>query len=139
LHQAREILLYQLENPPSLLELAAMVGVSVRTLKRGFPELFGKTVFGYLTDRRMEWAEKLLQQGNLSVTEVANLVGYSNPGHFAAAFKRRFCVTPSQSAIAKQQVKQNIPQLSDIELPATNAQMLVQTHISVTGAKMGRC
>jgi AraC-like DNA-binding protein len=96
LHQAREILLSRLENPPSLLELAAMVGLSVRTLKRGFPELFGTTVFGYLHHRRMEYAQKLLGEGNLTVIEVANTVGYSNPGHFAAAFKRRFCITPSQ-------------------------------------------
>ncbi|MDM9379853.1 AraC family transcriptional regulator [Chlorogloeopsis sp. ULAP01] len=96
LHHAREILLSRLENPPSVLELATMVGVSPRTLKRGFPELFGTTVFGYLTDKRMEYAEKLLRQGNITVTEVANQVGYSNPGHFAAAFKRRFCITPRQ-------------------------------------------
>jgi AraC-like DNA-binding protein len=96
LHHARDILLSRLENPPSLLELAAMVGVSTRTLKRGFPELFGTTVFGYLTDRRMEYAEYLLRQGNISVAEVANQVGYANPGHFAAAFKRRFCITPRQ-------------------------------------------
>ncbi|WP_026087714.1 helix-turn-helix transcriptional regulator [Chlorogloeopsis fritschii PCC 9212] len=96
LHHAREILLSRLENPPSLLELAVMVGVSPRTLKRGFPELFGTTVFGYLCDRRMEYAQKLLRQGNLTVIEVANIVGYSNPGHFAAAFKRRFCITPKQ-------------------------------------------
>ncbi|MDZ8264280.1 AraC family transcriptional regulator [Nostoc sp. ChiQUE01b] len=96
LDYARKILISRLDNPPSLLELAAMVGVSTRTLKRGFPELFGTTVFGYLTNRRMDCAEQLLRQGNITVAEVANQVGYSNPGHFAAAFKRRFCITPSQ-------------------------------------------
>ncbi|MDZ8084278.1 MAG: AraC family transcriptional regulator [Nostoc sp. DedQUE12b] len=96
LDYAREILISHLENPPSLLELAAMVGVSTRTLKRGFPELFGTTVFGYLTDRRMDCAEQLLRQGSITVAEVANQVGYSNPGHFAAAFKRRFYITPRQ-------------------------------------------
>jgi len=104
LHHAREILLSRLENPPSLLELAAMSGVSVRTLKRGFRELFGTTVFGYLTSKRMEYAQKLLRQGNITVAEVANLVGYSNPGHFAAAFKRRFFMTPSQCLSRKKNV-----------------------------------
>jgi AraC-like DNA-binding protein len=103
LHHARKILLSRLENPPSLLELATMVGVSTGTLKRGFPELFGTTVFGYLTDRRMEYAEKLLLQGNITVSEVANQVGYSNPGHFAAAFRYRFSITPSQCLTGKKQ------------------------------------
>jgi AraC-like DNA-binding protein len=66
------------ENPPSLLELAQLVGVSDRTLRRSFQELFGTTVFGYLTEKRMEQAEILLREGNSSVAEVANIVGYSH-------------------------------------------------------------
>lgn len=57
---AREILLSRLENPPSLLELAQMVGVSDRTLQRGFKELFGTTVFNYLIEKRMQRAQELL-------------------------------------------------------------------------------
>ena len=89
IHHAREILLSRLENPPSLLELTQMAGISQTTLKRGFKELFGTTVFGYLTDKPMVKAEKLLRQNNSSVAEVANLVGYSHLGHFATAFKKK--------------------------------------------------
>ncbi|WP_306423234.1 helix-turn-helix domain-containing protein [Nostoc favosum] len=99
IYLAREILLAHLENPPSLLELAQMVGVSDRTLQRGFQELFGTTAFRYLTDKRMEWAEQLLRQGNMTIAEVGNKIGYSHLGHFAAAFKRRFGITPSQSKV----------------------------------------
>lgn len=104
IHRAREILHSRVENPPSLLELSQLVGVSDRTLRRGFQELFGTTVFSYLTNQRMEWGEKLLRQGNLSVAEVANLVGYSNLGHFAAAFRRRFGITPGKCLVGKKSV-----------------------------------
>ncbi|MFN6563948.1 MAG: helix-turn-helix transcriptional regulator [Nostoc sp. ChiSLP01] len=104
IHHAREILLTHLENPPSLLELAQIVGVSDRTLQRGFQELFGTTAFRYLTEKRMEWAEQLLRQGNITIAEVGNKIGYSHLGHFAAAFKRRFGITPSQSLISKKSV-----------------------------------
>ncbi|MEH2303244.1 MAG: AraC family transcriptional regulator [Nostoc sp.] len=77
IYHAREVLLCSLENPPSLLELAQLVGVSDRTLKRGFRQLFNTTVFGYLTDKRMEQAEQLLHGSHLTVAEVANLVGYA--------------------------------------------------------------
>ncbi|WP_334942522.1 AraC family transcriptional regulator [Nostoc sp.] len=67
IYHAREILLSPLENPPSILELAQLVGISdacgglrLRTLRRGFQELFGTTVFRYLTEKRMEWAEQLI-------------------------------------------------------------------------------
>ncbi|WP_263975317.1 helix-turn-helix domain-containing protein [Leptolyngbya sp. 7M] len=32
--------------------------------------------------------------GHYTVAEVAAMVGYSNLGHFAAAFKRKFGITP---------------------------------------------
>ncbi|MDZ8257952.1 AraC family transcriptional regulator [Nostoc sp. ChiQUE01b] len=104
IYQAREILLSRLGNPPSLLELAQQVGVSDRTLQRGFQRLFGATVFGYLTDRRMERAKRWLQEGDRTVLEVAIMTGYSNPTHFSAAFKRQFGISPSQCLLGKKSV-----------------------------------
>ncbi|MEH2406196.1 helix-turn-helix transcriptional regulator [Nostoc sp.] len=111
IHHAREILHSHLENPPLLLELAQQVGISdacgglrLRTLRRGFQELFGTTVFRYLTDKRMEWAEQLLRQGNITVAEVAHQVGYCEQGRFASAFKRRFGIIPSECLSGKKSV-----------------------------------
>jgi AraC-like DNA-binding protein len=104
IYHAREILLANLECPPSVLELAQQVGVSDRTLQRGFRELFGKTVFGYLTEQRMELAEQWLRQGNCTIAEIATRAGYSNPGHFTAAFKRKFGITPRECLLGKMSV-----------------------------------
>lgn len=104
IYYARDILSARLENPPSLLELAQIVGVSDRNLRRGFKEVFGTTVFGYLTNIRMEQAEQLLRSGKLSVAEVANLSGYSQQGHFAAAFKRKFGITPKECLSGKKKM-----------------------------------
>ncbi|MEA5618664.1 AraC family transcriptional regulator [Cronbergia sp. UHCC 0137] len=104
IHHAKEILTTQLEYPPSLCELAQQVGVSVRTLQRGFSALFNTTVMGYLTQQRLQKAEMLLHQGNYKVAEVANLVGYGHLGNFAAAFKRQYGITPSQCLAGKKAV-----------------------------------
>ncbi|MEH2407736.1 helix-turn-helix transcriptional regulator [Nostoc sp.] len=104
IHHAREILHSHLENPPLLVELAQQVGISDRTLRRGFQELFGTTVFRYLTYKRMEWAEQLLRQGNITVAEVAHQVGYCEQGRFASAFKRRFSIMPSECLSSKKSV-----------------------------------
>lgn len=101
IHHAKEILTIQFENPPSLLELAQQVGVSNRTLQRGFQAIFKTTVVGYLTQLRLEKAQRLLRQGNCKVADVANLVGYGHLGNFAAAFKRQFGITPSQCLAGK--------------------------------------
>ncbi|HIK06887.1 MAG TPA: helix-turn-helix transcriptional regulator [Trichormus sp. M33_DOE_039] len=104
IHHAREILHFRLENPPSLTELAQMVGISDRTLRYGFKALFGTTVFNYLTHKRLERAEQLLRNGGVTVAEVANLLGYSHLGHFAAAFKRQFGITPSECLLGKKSI-----------------------------------
>jgi AraC-like DNA-binding protein len=105
LHHAKDILNTRLENPPSILELAQQVGVSDRTLQRGFQVLFNTTITGYLKLRRLEQAEQLLRQGNYTVAEVANLVGYGHLGHFATAFKRQFGITPSQCLTGQRLIK----------------------------------
>lgn len=94
IHQARTLVTHQLDNPPSLLNLARSVGLNDCTLKRGFRQVFGTTVFGYIRQQRLLKARQLLQNGEMSVAEVACSVGYSHPGYFAAAFKREFGMSP---------------------------------------------
>ncbi|MEM6433772.1 MAG: AraC family transcriptional regulator [Cyanobacteria bacterium P01_D01_bin.115] len=96
IHQARDILAQQLNNPPSLIELARQVGLNDCTLKRGFRQVFGKTAFGYLHDYRMEQARRLLRAGELNVSEAARRVGFANRSYFAAAFRKKYGVSPSQ-------------------------------------------
>ena len=94
IHHAAAILRSQLESPPCQTTLAQQVGMSDRTLQKGFKAVFGVTPFTYLTQQRMQQAEQLLRQPGQTVAEIANIVGYANPAQFAAAFKRQFGMTP---------------------------------------------
>ncbi|MEH1830636.1 MAG: AraC family transcriptional regulator [Nostoc sp.] len=94
IHQARNILLGNLDNPPSLIELAKQAGINQRKLKEGFRYCFGTTVFGYLHNYRMEQARSLLIAGQLSVKQVARIVGYASPTSFHAAFRKKFGINP---------------------------------------------
>ncbi len=94
IHQAKEVLIHHLHQPPSLLELARQVGLNDRKLKQGFRQVFGTTVFGYLHDYRMQQAYQLLSAGQTNVKETAQRVGYASQSAFNAAFKKRFGVNP---------------------------------------------
>ena len=94
IHHARDILLSNLGDPPSLLELAQRVGLNDYKLKRGFRQVFGTTTFGYLYHYRMEQAKQLLQEEYSTVTEAAQAVGYTSVTSFSAAFKKKFGVSP---------------------------------------------
>ncbi|MEM7062491.1 MAG: AraC family transcriptional regulator [Cyanobacteria bacterium P01_B01_bin.77] len=91
---ARDILTERFDHPPSLTELSHQVGLSDRKLRQGFRHLFGKTVFGYLYEYRMEQAKSLLRESYTTIAEVATQVGYRNPEAFSTAFRRQFSVSP---------------------------------------------
>lgn len=94
IYQAKEILTQQVDNPPSLMALARQVGLNDCTLKRGFRQVFGTTVFGYLHHHRLEQARSLLLENQLSVTAIAHTVGYTNLCAFSTAFRKKFGVSP---------------------------------------------
>lgn len=94
IQQAKHILEENLENPPSLLELARKVGINDYKLKRGFREVFGTTAFGYLQKIRMERGKNLLAEQILTVAGVAQSVGYKSQSRFCDAFKKHFGITP---------------------------------------------
>lgn len=94
--EARDIIVEHMIDPPSLKSLAKLVGTNEYKLKIGFKSVFSNTVYGYLLDYRMEEARKLLTVNNTRIKEVATLVGYSNPSHFIAAYKRKYGITPKQ-------------------------------------------
>ncbi|HHP7244567.1 MAG TPA: helix-turn-helix transcriptional regulator [Elainellaceae cyanobacterium] len=95
IHYAKEILISRLSHPPTLIELARLVGINDCKLKAGFRQVFGTTVFGYLHDCRMEKSRQLLEAGELSVADAAQAVGFANRSHFAIAFRKKFGMNPS--------------------------------------------
>ncbi|MEH1847895.1 MAG: AraC family transcriptional regulator [Nostoc sp.] len=94
IYHAKELLLNRLDNPPSLTELARQVGLNDCTLKRGFQKVFGKTAFSYLHDYRLEQARQLLTTGEMKVAEVAQAIGFADPGYLARAFRKKFGCYP---------------------------------------------
>ena len=95
--KARAILEKNLENPPSLNELALRVGVSLAKLKQIFPRVCGMPPYAYLRKLRMEKAMRLLNNGEMSVTEAAYEVGYSSLSHFSCVFAKCFGIKPSEA------------------------------------------
>jgi AraC-like DNA-binding protein len=91
---ARQLLLQQLQQPPSIAALARQVGLNEYILSKGFRQVFGNTVFGYLHEYRLEQARALVAIGDLKIAEIAALIGFASRSHFAAAFRKKFGLSP---------------------------------------------
>ena len=92
----REWLTGHFLEPVTLVNLAQLAGLNDFKLKKGFRELFGTTVFNYLTELRMSHARQLLLDSKQTVGEVADALGYQHVHHFAHAFRKHFGYLPSQ-------------------------------------------
>lgn len=94
-HEAREIMTTQYQNPPSLHQLATMVGTNECTLKSAFKQEFGETVFQCLFDHRMSLAVNYLKETSWPIAEIGLLLGYEYQSHFCTAFRRKYGMSPT--------------------------------------------
>ena len=94
IRQAKDILVKNLENTPSLRDLAKSVGLTHTRLSRGFRKIYGMSVFSYLRAYRLNYARMLLQDKDMNITEVAYASGFSGSSHFAKDFFRCYGVQP---------------------------------------------
>jgi len=94
--KAKEILIANIDEPPSINELSDQVLLPVNVLKKGFKELYGESVYKYILSYKLELARQLLLSKKFSVKEISYKMGYSAPTHFVVAFKKKFGITPKK-------------------------------------------
>lgn len=98
--KAKEIILANMAEPPTLSVLASEIGLSLKRLKEGFKQIYGDSVYSFLFDHKMEYAKRLLETGQYNVNEIGLKVGYSTASHFIAAFKKKYNTTPKKYLLA---------------------------------------
>jgi AraC family transcriptional regulator len=81
--------------PPTVSSLAALCGISERHVLRLFRKETGSTLIGYIREARLEHAERLIGETELSLKEVAFKLGFSSQSSFTDAFRRETGVTPA--------------------------------------------
>lgn len=93
--QAQDILRSRYAEPVNIEELAHQLGISARSFNRRFRNATGINPNLYLQQQRLNTARELLRTSNLSITEVANAVGYSDSDYFSRRFRNAMKQTPS--------------------------------------------
>jgi len=76
--------------------LAQELKISQRQLYRKIKAISGCTVHEFITKVRMDHAEALLKNSDLTISEIAYKVGFSEPSNFSRTFSKHFGCSPSQ-------------------------------------------
>lgn len=90
-----------IETPVSIAAIAKTVHVSVRQVERKFDTIIGVTPSVVYKDIRLNHAQKLLRQSQLSVVEVGFAAGFGCSGTFSRSYRKRFGITPREDRASK--------------------------------------
>jgi AraC-like DNA-binding protein len=82
--------------PITVEDIAAYVGLSRSHLFRSFETVLGVSPKEYLTDFRIKQACYLLEHSSLSITAIANSIGFDNSLYFSKTFHKRKGMPPKE-------------------------------------------
>ena len=80
----------------SLSDVAANAGISKEYLSSLFKKETGENVSTFINRSKTEEAAKLLAEGNRSISEISDLLGYSDLSYFSKVFAKHFGYPPSK-------------------------------------------
>ncbi|MDD4844420.1 MAG: AraC family transcriptional regulator [Anaerotignum sp.] len=81
--------------PLTLEQLSKIACMGTTKLKQTFKMMNQCTITEYIQNRRMAQAEFLLSRTDLSIEQIAKMVGYSNPSRFAELFHKNTGILPN--------------------------------------------
>jgi two-component system, response regulator YesN len=95
--QAKRIIEQQYANPDLNAQfIAEQLDVSVSYLSRTFKRDTGENLSNFLTEKRIQVAQKLLATTDLKANEVSIMVGFLDARYFGQVFKKIMRITPSE-------------------------------------------
>jgi DNA-binding response OmpR family regulator len=95
LRTAQALLRERVAAPPSLDDLAKLVGTNRRRLGEVFQSSLGQPVFAWLREERLRQAHHLVCCTEIPIAQIGEHLGYSSPANFSRAFGERFGFSPS--------------------------------------------
>ncbi len=86
----------RMDDPDVIASFEKAYGCSRAALSRTAKEKYGKTLFQLYTEKRFEYAVRLLAEGRIPVTEIARRCAFSSAAAFSKAFTKHCGVSPSR-------------------------------------------
>lgn len=76
-------------------ELSKQFQISPTVMKKCFKGVYGDSIYAYMKKYRLQVAEQLLRESDLTISEIATRIGYLNPNKFTSAFRDEYGVSPT--------------------------------------------
>lgn len=94
--KAVDYIMLNLGNHLTLNRIAGEIHINPSYLSRKFKEETEINISEFINQKRVDEAKLYLRRGNISITDIAHLVGFNDLNYFSKVFKKYTAVTPSQ-------------------------------------------
>ncbi len=104
---AKRILTYITENlsTVTLEQVSQYFGYSKRQIERLVEKYSGKNYMKYICGKRRHYSGKLITYTDLSIAQIASMLGFSSPEYFCRWFKHYLGKTPSEYRKSSRQIE----------------------------------
>ena len=85
-----------IEVPVAIAEIASQLGYSLRQIERIFSHNGFESPHRYYISLRLNRARQLIEQTNMSFTEIALACGFETSSSFSKGYKLKFGTTPKE-------------------------------------------
>lgn len=123
-----------IQQPLSLDSVANTFNMSKYYFHRLFSAMMGCSLNNYILSRRLNASLKLIQNDNLSLTDIAYELNFGTQSSFTRAFKRQYGIAPS-SLRAKDTTISQVPIPSVVKRPIKNINGDIVTDFTLTEFK----
>ncbi len=96
LEKARSLMAEDLYGAVNLAAIAETLGISGAQLNSVFKSFTSMTPYQYYISVKIQKAKEMLENGGLSIREVASRLGFSDPYYFSRLFRRKVGLPPSR-------------------------------------------
>ncbi len=85
-----------LRYPPTISELSADSGLSLSRFSHLFKKIIGKAPGEFIISLKIDRATEMLENSEFSISEISDLLGFSDPHYFSRLFKIHVGISPRE-------------------------------------------
>ncbi|QLE02838.1 helix-turn-helix transcriptional regulator [Galbibacter sp. BG1] len=93
---AKKIIYTELENLPSIENIANRIGIPVAKLQLGFKDMYNVTVNEFVHKTRLQVATIMLADKDKTLAEIQDNIGISSKSYFSKIIREEYHMTPSE-------------------------------------------
>jgi AraC-like DNA-binding protein len=99
---AERMIMQNLKEAVQIETIARELNMSISSLLRQFKLLYGKSIYEYYIEKKMEVGKQMILEKNMTVKEIAEMLGYNQPSSFIETFSKQYGYSPGFLKLLKE-------------------------------------